>query len=94
MIHEEAYGSETSVIKWRCTFDYPRWRDMEAVDTRWADRTDTFESTTGGTKWTVEWRTKTLGLKGLIQLIYFKLRGKNNYYNRIQKPVVDHFQGR
>lgn len=82
---------ERDNVKWRCSFNYPKIRIMESANSRWSDRTDKFEATENGTKWIIEWNIKSHGLKALIQLIYFKVRGSQTYYRMIIKPVEDHF---
>ena len=84
---------EKDNVKWRCFFNYPKIRTIESVNSRWSDRRDKFEATANGTKWTVEWAPKSHGLKALVQLIYFKLRGYKTYHKIIIKPVEDHFNG-
>ena len=82
---------ERDNIEWKCSFNYPEIRIMESVNSRWSDRTDKFEATETGTKWIIEWNIKSHGLKALIQLIYFKIKGYKKYHRMIIKPVEDHF---
>ena len=98
--HGEIESRENNVIttrekdddlRWKYTFDHPNSRMMEALGSSWADRTDTFESTENSTRWTVQWRTKTAGLQGLIQFLYFQLRGKKTFYRRVIQPVEEYF---
>ena len=58
---------DPELITWRCLFDFPKSRTMEAVDSAWADRYDQFEPEGDGTRWTVVWDTRVGGLKGIVQ---------------------------
>jgi hypothetical protein len=82
---------ERDNVEWKCSFSYPKFRIMESVNSRWSDRTDKFEATETGTKWIIEWNIKSHGLKALIQLIYFKIKGYKTYHRKIIRPVEDHF---
>jgi len=82
---------ERDIVKWKCTFNYPEIRIMESVNSKWSDRRDKFETTVNGTKWIIEWASKSHGLKSLIQLIYFKVQGHKTYYRMIIKPLEDYF---
>ncbi len=91
-MEEESVQDGTPAVRWRCTFEYPIRRVMEAIDSLWANRTDTFRMVHGGTHWSIEWMSKTGGLKGLLQLIYFKLRSRHIYYSRFILPTLEHFR--
>ena len=79
-------------IIWRCTFEYPTRRVMEAVDSPSADREDTFETVKGGTKWTVTVHSKKSGLNGLVQWLYFQAIGKYRVGVPVLSPVIFHFR--
>ena len=64
---------DPELITWRCLFDFPKSRSMEAVDSVWANRYDRFEPEGDGTRWTVVWDTRVGGLKGIVQWLVFRL---------------------
>lgn len=79
-------------LTWRCTFEYPNRRLMEAVDSGWADRTDIFKVTTMGTNWEIAFETKRRGPIGGVQALFFYLFTKKRIYNTSIDPVVQHFR--
>ena len=83
---------ESDYITWRCIYDYPNRRFMEAVDSNWADRLDQFRAARGGTRWEVQWRTKTGGVKGMLQYLWFLVIANRNYRRNILDPVRQHFK--
>jgi hypothetical protein len=85
--HEEGEDG----IAWRCTFEYPTRRVMEAVASRWADRTDTFQEVAEGTRWSITWRIKARGLAALLQWLYFQLRKRKQMRAELVEPVAQHF---
>ncbi|MBI4336820.1 MAG: hypothetical protein HY683_03190 [Chloroflexi bacterium] len=80
-----------SEVTWRCLFEYPSRREMEALGSSWADRIDTFEEAPGGTLWTVTWRSKVGLLRGLIHWFVFSLRIKVRQRRLVVEPVLQHF---
>lgn len=73
---------------WRVTFRYPVQRTMEALDSTWAHRVDTLRETDSGTRWTIRWNTRTSGSRGVIQWLYFRIRGNRKVRRDIVDPVV------
>ena len=90
--NEMASESKEATVNWKCSFEYPNMRMMEAPGTMWADRKDTFVAWDNGTRWTVEWTTRIGGFRGFIQSLYFRLRGKRKYHENVVKPVLEHFK--
>ncbi len=82
---------EPELVRWRCTFEYPTARRMDAVDSIWSDRYDSFRSEKDGTRWSVRWRTKIGGLHGAAQYIYFLLVGGRRMSREVFDPVRKHF---
>lgn len=82
---------DPDLVTWRCTFEYASSRKMEAVDSVWADRFDSFEAEGGGTRWTVRWNTRIGGLRGLVQYAVFRLRTHRSMRRDLLDPVKDHF---
>ena len=79
-------------VIWRCTFDPPKRRIMEALDAKWADRTDWFEPWEEGTLWTVVWVGKSTGFRIFAQWLLFQLKGKRQAIAEVVRPVVAHFE--
>ena len=84
-------GDEEEAITWRCTFNPPVRRHMEAVDSTWADRTDIFQEARSGTHWTVLFVTGRSGPVGFVQWLFFRLVTKSRIRRAIMEPVVHHF---
>ena len=93
---QEVDGDKSSAranrITWRCTFQYPSRREMEALDSRWSDRVDIFRPAKGGTRWTIRWSTRVKGVLGLAQILMFRLAGHKNARRFIVAPVRGHFE--
>ena len=88
-------GNEVAVrIRWKCTFEYPTRRVMEALDSSWADRVDQFRPASGGTVWRLYWDTHIGGLKGMAQYLVFLLVGSRRLRHNIVDPVKEHFEER
>ena len=83
---------DPELITWRCPFEYASSRTMEALDSAWADRHDSFEAEDGGTLWTVRWNTRIGGLRGLVQYVVFRLRAHRWTRRDLLDPVKDHFE--
>ena len=83
---------EPLLITWRCTFRYPLSRTMEALDSRWANRRDTFREVDDGTAWRVQWDTWGRGLRGIIQYLAFRLVGHRRIRRELLDPVKEHFE--
>lgn len=81
-------------IRWRYTFDPPRQRYAEALESTWSDRTDTFEAEGDGTVWTITWHPKARGAPLLLRWLFFRLKDRKMLEERLMGPVVDHFQKR
>ena len=81
-------------ITWRCTFEYPRLRTMEALGSGWANRADLFLPVKDGTMWGIRWDTGIGGIRGLVQYIVFRLVGHKGVRRAIVDPVKGHFEGR
>ena len=79
-------------LTWRCTFDRPNRRLMEAQDSRWSDRWDYFQTVPGGTLWTVTGEPKGRGLRTYAQWLGFQWRTKRRIYREAIQPVLSHFQ--
>ena len=77
--------------RWRCRFDPPNFRVMEAVDSPWADRYDVFEPSGEGALWTVSWQLKDKGFKAWMQWLTFRLGGKRQAYEQTIAPILSHF---
>ena len=84
---------DPELITWRCSFEYASSRTMEALDSAWADRHDSFEAEGAGTRWTVRWNTRIGGLRGLVQYVVFRLRAHRWTRRDLLDPVKDHFEG-
>ncbi len=84
--------SPSEFATWRCTFDFPRSRYMEAVDSTWSHRRDTFEPDKSGTRWTVSYTTQDSFAKGILQFIAFKLFTNKPLRRNVVEPVMQHFQ--
>ncbi len=78
-------------LTWRCTFDFPNRRSMEAIDSNWANRTDTFTTANLGTQWTITYETKRGGPAGGVQALFFYLFTKKRVYQSFVEPVINHF---
>ena len=83
---------EPDLVSWRCTFDYPTSRTMEALDSTWAHRRDTFRSVGSGTRWSVRWDTQLGGLLGIAQNLVFRLVGHRRIRKQTFGPVRQHFE--
>ncbi len=79
-------------VRWRCTFQYPELRSMEALDSSWSSRTDTFQPRRGGTTWTIHWTNGSMGVKGIAQHLAFRLPGHRRVRRAIVEPVTRHFK--
>ena len=91
-VTREQLGEEQEPITWRCTFQYPAQRTMEAVDSLWAHRVDRFRPVNGGTRWTIRWDTRIGGLRGLAQYVFFRMAGHRRIRRRIVDEVVERLQ--
>ena len=78
-------------MTWRCTFEYPNKRLMEAIDSNWANRTDSFTMTTLGTQWAITFETTRGGPAGGVQTLFFHLFTKKRIYQLSINPVIQHF---
>ena len=76
---------------WTSTFSYPNHRII-TMDPASSAREDTFARIKGGTKWTVIIHSKTSGIQGLIQWLYFQVIGKYRVGVPILSPVIFHFR--
>ena len=83
---------DPQLITWRCTFDYPASRTMEALDSAWADRYDSFEADGDRTRWTVRWDTRLGGLRGRVQWLVFRLITHKSMRRDLVDPIKDHFE--
>ena len=81
-------------VLWQYTFDPPRRRSMESLNSNWSDRIDTFEPLGDGTNWTITWRPKPGGAPVLLRWLLFRLKDRKMLYAQLMQPVVDHFQKR
>ena len=86
--------NEPDLVSWRCAFDYPTSRSMEAMDSTWAHRRDTFRSVRRGTGWRVRWDTQLGGLLGIAQYLVFRLVGHRRVRRQTFDPVREHFEQR
>ncbi|MBI4234652.1 MAG: hypothetical protein HY686_09435 [Chloroflexi bacterium] len=89
---QDEKGEEEERLRWRCTFETPSRRVMEALDSHWADRTDTFQEVPGATRWTITWHPKSRGLVGLLQWAFFAVRGGGRARRQVMAPVEQHFR--
>lgn len=80
-----------SEIVWTTTFNYPS-RRIIVLDPAASDREDTFVRIKDGTKWTVTLHSKTSGIQGLIQWLYFQAIGKYKVGVPILSPAIFHFR--
>lgn len=78
-------------VTWRCTFDYPVSRHMEAIDASWSDRTDTFERHGQETLWKITFHTKASGFKVITQWAFFHLISKRRIQAQLILPTLEHF---
>ncbi len=83
---------DDDTLTWRCTFDYPARRVVEAVDSTWSDREDDFWEVSEGTRWVVTFVSKRGGLVGVMQWIFFRLMTRRNVRRVIVGPVLAHFR--
>ena len=81
-----------SANKWRCSFDPPHRRVMQALESTWSDRTDTFEAAGDGTRWTLSWELKSEGITALCKTLFFRFKDRKQIYNDLVQPVIDQFQ--
>ncbi len=79
-------------ITWRCTFQPPTQRVMQAPGSQWSDRIDWFYPWGEGTLWTVIWEGNARGLRVFTQWLGFQLKGKKRAYAQVVGPVVRHFE--
>ena len=79
------------IVRWRCFFDFPKRRQMVAVDSTWADREDIFTEEKEGTRWRVRWRTKIGGIRGALQIVYFWLVQGRAMSRDVFGPVKERF---
>ena len=75
----------------RYAFDYPSERSMEAYDSVWASRYDSFRTADGGTRWTVTWVTKRRGPRSILQSVFFILLGQRRIRRQVIEPVSQQF---
>ena len=80
-------------LEWRVSFEPPNRRSMEAVDPKWADRTDLLQEEADSTRWTITWHTKARGIIGLLQRFVFETSGKKRVLRDIVQPVLAEFPG-
>ena len=79
-------------VTWRCTFQPPTQRVMQAPGSQWNDRIDWFEPWGEGTFWTVVWEGKARGVRVFTQWLGFQLSGKRRAYAEVVRPVIMHFE--
>ena len=82
---------DPELVTWYCSFRYPNFRKMEAVDSKWAHRQDSFEVEGKNTKWTIRWNTHIGGLRGVVQYIIFHLFGHRGIRRDLMNPTTNHF---
>ena len=95
VVREDARANpedEPDLVTWRCEFNYPTIRSMEAVDSTWANRSDTFHSVSGGTRWSVRWDTRLGGMLGIAQHLVFRAFGHRRIKRETFGPVREHFE--
>lgn len=90
MVTREAGDDEA--LTWRCAFEYPASRVMEAVDSTWSDRLDEFRDTARGTRWVLTFVSKRDGFVGVVQWLFFHLMTRRNVRRAIVGPVLAHFR--
>lgn len=78
--------------RWRCRFDPPHCRVMQALESTWSDRTDTFAALRNGTRWTLTWELKERGSPALLRWLLFRFKDRRQIYRRMVQPVLDQFQ--
>lgn len=78
--------------KWRCTFEPPHRRVMEALESNWSDRIDAFETSGEGTRWTLTWELKSRGAPALFKSLFFRFKDRKQIYNGMVQPVIEQFQ--
>ncbi len=83
---------EPERLTWRCTFRYPAGRTQEAMDSSWAHRTDTFRVVNGGILWSVRWDTRVGWIKGILQWLFFRFRGRKRAHIQLLEPMVAAFR--
>ena len=83
---------DPELITWRCTFDYPTARSMEAVDSPWAHRRDTLRSVPGGTHWRAQWDPHAGPVRGLIQYLFFLAVRQRRMRRELIDPIKEHFE--
>ena len=83
---------EPERITWRCTFGYPAGRTKEALDSAWAHRTDTLRAVNGEILWSIQWDTRTGGIRGILQWLFFRFRGRKKAHIELLEPVVAAFR--
>ena len=76
---------------WTSTFSYPN-RRIIIMDPASSAREDIFTRIKGGTKWAVIIHSKTSGIQGLIQWLYFQVIGKYRVGVPILSPAIFHFR--
>ncbi|MSP78960.1 MAG: hypothetical protein EXR67_05345 [Dehalococcoidia bacterium] len=81
-------------LEWRVSFEPPNRRSMEAINPKWADRTDVLQEEAGSTRWTITWHTRARGMIGLLQRFVFETSGKKRVLRDIVQPVLAEFPGK
>ncbi len=77
--------------RWRCHFDPPHRRVMQALESTWSDRTDTFEASGNGTRWTLTWELKARGSPTLFRWLLFRFKDRQQIYRGLVQPVLEQF---
>ncbi len=78
--------------RWRCSFEPPRRRVMQALESTWSDRTDTFEPAGDGTRWTLTWELKAQGIPAWFKGVFFRFKDRKQVYANLVQPVIEQFQ--
>ena len=75
--------------RWLYTFDPPNSRVVQALDSDWSDRIDTFETSGEGTTWSVTWEPRNKGAPFLLRWLFFRWKDRQELYEQMMAPVVE-----
>ncbi len=80
--------------RWLYTFEPPYTRRIQALDSNWSDRIDSFQPYGDGTVWTIRWEPREGGAPMLLRWLFFQLKDKKMLHAQLMQPVVEHFEKR
>ena len=78
--------------RWRYSFDPPHRRRVQALDSNWSDRVDTFEASGEGTIWKIAWVPPSGGAPFMLRWLFFRWKDRKMLHAQLVQPVVEHFR--